>query len=75
MARRQKKKKKKQGERMIKTQNKNVKISPNISLCGVHVQIKLSVKHQRTSYWNLFLIQLLLLKTDTPKAKHPKNSK
>lgn len=33
-----KKKRKKQGERMIKTQNK--KISPNISLCGVHVQIK-----------------------------------
>jgi len=60
---------------MIKTQNKNVKISPNISLRGVHVQIKLSIKHQRTSYWNLFLIHLLLLKTDTPKAKHPKNSK
>ena len=60
---------------MIKTQNKNVKISPNISLCGVCVQIKLSIKHQRTAYWNLFLTQLLLLKRDTPKAKHPKKLK
>lgn len=66
-----KKKKEETGERMIKTQNKNVKISPNISVwCACTGASK--VKHQGTSYLDLFLIRLLLLKTDTPKTKHPK---